>query len=353
MKAKRKDKMLFQEKFPNSDILLETDASTDVENVYSTGSIFVTINEFIFIYSKKNFIYKIPWKDVLSLDKKIGFISNKCILMYEKDKKITLSFTSSDAVYSIDILYKSICLNVQNKKELIENIISLREENEKLLRENTELRKINNKYKSLKNKSTENILNRQHKSDNFSQHIDTPINLKYTKARKLTDTFVVIDFETTGLKYNEHEIIQYGIIEYKNGKIINEYSEYFKPNKPVSKRIEQKTGITNEFLQDKPALGKRHLEELHSLIKGKTLVAHNAPFDMKFLLNQFYLHDIQHEKFRVIDTLTYSRRLIKETPNHKLQTLKEYFNLDDGSSHNAINDCRATGNLLLLLLTRE
>ncbi|UXV31921.1 exonuclease domain-containing protein [Mammaliicoccus sciuri] len=346
MKAKRKDKMLFQEKFPNSDILLETDASTDVENVYSTGSIFVTINEFIFIYSKKNFIYKIPWKDVLSLDKKIGFISNKCILMYEKDKKITLSFTSSDAVYSIDILYKSICLNVQNKKELIENIISLREENEKLLRENTELRKINNKYKSL----YKTPLKELYESSKDEKHT---LDLTYTKARKLTDTFVVIDFETTGLKYNEHEIIQYGIIEYKNGKIINEYSEYFKPNKQVSKRIEQKTGITNEFLQDKPALGKRHLEELHSLIKGKTLVAHNAPFDMKFLLNQFYLHDIQHEKFRVIDTLTYSRRLIKETPNHKLQTLKEYFNLDDGSSHNAINDCRATGNLLLLLLTRE
>ncbi|UXV29981.1 3'-5' exonuclease [Mammaliicoccus sciuri] len=249
----------------------------------------------------------------------------------------------------------------KNLSETNEKLNELKQENELLrkklnLKEQyiVEIEKRNNRKSDINNKNLETIYKTPLKElYEFSKDEKHTLDLTYTKARKLTDTFVVIDFETTGLKYNEHEIIQYGIIEYKNGKIINEYSKYFKPNKPVSKRIEQKTGITNEFLQDKPALGKRHLEELHSLIKGKTLVAHNAPFDMKFLLNQFYLHDIQHEKFRVIDTLTYSRRLIKETPNHKLQTLKEYFNLDDGSSHNAINDCRATGNLLLLLLTRE
>lgn len=178
------------------------------------------------------------------------------------------------------------------------------------------------------------------------------IDLSYTKARTITDTFVVLDFETTGLKYNENEIIQYGIVEYEKGKIINEHTEYFKPNTPISKRIERITGITNEFLQDKPTLGSSQLEYLHGLIRGKTLVAHNAPFDMKFLLYQFYLNGIQHEKFRVIDTLTFSRRLIDETPNHKLKTLKEHFDLDDGDSHNALNDCRATGNLLLLLMNR-
>lgn len=185
-----------------------------------------------------------------------------------------------------------------------------------------------------------------------SNKINGSLDLSYTKARTLTDTFVVLDFETTGLKYNENEIIQYGIVEYEKGKIINEHTEYFKPDTPISKRIERITGITNEFLEDKPKLDSSKLEYLHKLICGKTLVAHNAPFDMKFLLYQFYLNEIKHEKFRVIDTLTFSRKLIKETPNHKLQTLKEHFNLDDGDSHNALNDCRATGNLLILLMNR-
>ncbi|MCG2351251.1 hypothetical protein ACKI6N_05645 [Staphylococcus epidermidis] len=53
----------------------------------------------------------------------------------------------------------------------------------------------------------------------------------------------------------------------------------------------------------------------------------------------------------VLDDVLYIT-LIHETPNHKLPTLKAYFNLDDGSSHDAINDARATGKLALLLLER-
>lgn len=44
--------------------------------------------------------------------------------------------------------------------------------------------------------------------------------------------------------------------------------------------------------------------------------------------------------------------MINETPNHKLETLKEYFNLDDGESHQALNDAKATGQLALLLIDR-
>lgn len=114
----------------------------------------------------------------------------------------------------------------------------------------------------------------------------------------------------------------------------------------------RKTGITNEFLNDKPKLSSDDLEELKNILHGKTIVAHNAPFDMKFLLFNLQNFGVDYPKFRVFDTLTHARRLIKETPNHKLETLKTYFNLDDGLSHNALNDCRATGSLALMLIDR-
>lgn len=185
-----------------------------------------------------------------------------------------------------------------------------------------------------------------------SSHSLPQLDLSYTKARKLTSTFVVLDFETTGLNYKDDEIIQYGIVEFKNGNAINEFTMFFKPDKPVGKTVMRKTGITNEFLEDKPKISKKHMEELLLLLGGKTIVAHNAPFDMKFLLKNLHDFNIEHEKFRVFDTLTASRRLIHETPNHKLETLKEYFNLDDGESHQALNDAKATGQLALLLIDR-
>ncbi|MCE4985370.1 3'-5' exonuclease [Staphylococcus arlettae] len=189
--------------------------------------------------------------------------------------------------------------------------------------------------------------------ENYGTKVENKeLDLSYTKAKKLSPDFVVLDFETTGLDYKENEIIQFGVVEYQDGKVVDEYSKYFKPNKPVGKTVMRKTGITNDFLEDKPKLSKEYMEELKNLLEGKTIVAHNAPFDLKYLLKNLHDFDIDHKKFRVFDTLTHSRRLIKETPNHKLETLKNYFDLDDGLSHNALNDCRATGNLALLLINR-
>lgn len=177
-------------------------------------------------------------------------------------------------------------------------------------------------------------------------------NFIYTKARTLSDSFVVLDFETTGLKYDEHKIIQYAVIEYKKGNIINETMQYINPGVEISKRITKLTGITNEMVKDKPFI-EEELERINDLIRGKTIVAHNASFDMKFLLYQFNKNNIKYDKFRVIDTLKFARNYIHETPNHKLKTLKDYFNLDDGKSHNSLNDCRATGRLALLLYERS
>ncbi|MBD3929478.1 3'-5' exonuclease [Staphylococcus haemolyticus] len=198
----------------------------------------------------------------------------------------------------------------------------------------------------------QNLASLTYDNDEIIDFNSNKLDLTYTKARKLSSDFVVLDFETTGLKYSEHEIIQYGVVEFKNGAIINETTQFFKPDEPVRKSLVKKIGITNEFLEDKPKISEYYMEELHNLLKGKTIVAHNAPFDMKFLLKNLHDYDIDHERFRVFDTLPAARRLIHETPNHKLPTLKEYFNLDDGSSHDAINDARATGKLALLLLER-
>lgn len=265
-------------------------------------------------------------------------------------------------------------LNIKNKQLESEEIKqSKKNEEEKVIEfESEETRKniemLNMKLKLKEDyikqlEENQNINEQSHhsevKNDNFhfvikenTTQTDTPLDLNYTKARKIINDFVVLDFETTGLKYNEHEIIQYGVVEFKNGIIINEYSQYFRPDKPVGKTVMRKTGITNDFLEDKPKISESYMEKLSMLLSGKTIVAHNAPFDMKFLLKNLQDFNIEHEKFRVFDTLTASRRLINETPNHKLETLKEYFNLDDGESHQALNDAKATGQLALLLIDR-
>lgn len=52
-------------------------------------------------------------------------------------------------------------------------------------------------------------------------------------------------------------------------------------------------------------------------------MAHNAPFDMKFLLSSMYKEEIEYRKFKAIDTLALSRKYIDFTKN--LLVLEMYY----------------------------
>ncbi|WP_025728468.1 3'-5' exonuclease [Atopobacter phocae] len=169
----------------------------------------------------------------------------------------------------------------------------------------------------------------------------------YIKVNKFKNNITVIDFETTGLSPINDEIIQIGAIKYQDGIIVDTFDRLVKPSGNVSPKIEKLTGITNKMLESALPISD-HLEDLYSFIQGETLVAHNADFDMKFLLENFENYQIKHENFEVIDTLILARKLIHDTKNHKLTTLKEYLNIE-AQSHNALEDCRVTGDLYYYL----
>ncbi|PTJ92840.1 hypothetical protein BU010_12765, partial [Mammaliicoccus sciuri] len=106
----------------------------------------------------------------------------------------------------------------------------LQQQNEQLIKENVKLRNVIIKL----NEDIRALLDNMHNQKSYTppyrvqrrtyNRSNNSMDLSYTKVRKLTDSFIVLDFETTGLKYNENEIIQCGIIEYEDGKIISEYN---------------------------------------------------------------------------------------------------------------------------------
>ncbi len=163
----------------------------------------------------------------------------------------------------------------------------------------------------------------------------------YIKARKLVDDYVVIDFETTGLSPLDSEILQIGAIKYESNEEIDRIYQNIKPFRSnISKRITKITGLELEDVVNMPTF-EDFSPQLMSFISCYTLVAHNAPFDLKFLLHQLNENNIElNQRIRVIDTLPLARRHF-ETPNHKLITLKDYLNLDN-NSHDSLEDCLVT-----------
>lgn len=175
---------------------------------------------------------------------------------------------------------------------------------------------------------------------------------KYVKARKFEDHYIVIDFETTGLNPESNEIIQIGAIKYENDIEVESFNEYIKPvRSEISNFITNLTGISNLQVKNSPTFSEKYSDFLE-FISGYTLVAHNAPFDMSFLLFQLAENTTDIPKFRVFDTLPLSKRKLDFLKDRKLETIKQFLNIKV-ESHNALDDCKTTAALYQYLRKTE
>lgn len=155
--------------------------------------------------------------------------------------------------------------------------------------------------------------------------------------------FVVLDFETTGLR-NEDTIIEIGYVWIRDGKIKDERSTLINPGKPISRRITKITGISTEMVKDAPYLSDV-IEGFSRFLRGKLIVAHNASFDMRFLNNA--LRDAGLDPINdYICTMRMFRAYKKEmgitTPGAKLSDLTTFFTLHNDRAHRALEDAQVT-----------
>ncbi|MGE7950852.1 3'-5' exonuclease [Lysinibacillus xylanilyticus] len=195
------------------------------------------------------------------------------------------------------------------------------------------------------NPSSNNTVQQPQKNTSFRDlNIVPDSKLAYSKIRKLVPNFVVLDFETTGLSNNTDEIIQVAAVRYENFEEKEKFVTFVKPSKRIPYDATEINGISNDDVKDAPSI-KEILPKLLEFLKDDVIVAHNASFDMKFLLSAMYKEEIEYRKFKAIDTLALSRKHIDFTKNHKLSTLKSFLKLNHLKSHDALHDCYVTAEL--------
>lgn len=161
---------------------------------------------------------------------------------------------------------------------------------------------------------------------------------------------VVIDFETTGLspRYGDRTI-EVGAVLVANNQIVDRFQSLMNPEMRVSSFIEEYTGITNRMLSAAPDITDV-MKRLKSFIAGHHLVAHNASFDSKFLDAEF--SRINHQRRNQFGcSLLTARRVYPDAPNHKLETLVRYKELQtDGVHHRALADAEMTAHLWMRMI---
>ncbi|KHD89263.1 MAG: DNA polymerase III subunit alpha [Bdellovibrio sp. ArHS] len=153
-------------------------------------------------------------------------------------------------------------------------------------------------------------------------------------------TFVAFDTETSGAYPVGHDIVEFGAIKWFQGEEVGRLQFLLKPREPMTDFIIGIHGITNEMVQDAPAMADK-IHEIHSFIKGSVVMAHHAPFDMGFLAAEFEKYHLSLPPEPALCTSLLSRKWIHGVENHKLQTLVKHLTIDGGQAHRAYDDAKS------------
>ncbi len=163
--------------------------------------------------------------------------------------------------------------------------------------------------------------------------------IEYKKIwEPVVDKYVIFDLETTGLSPYNDRIIEMGAIKVVNGEIVGEFNELVNPQIPIPPFISDKVHITDEMVCSKRTIDEV-LPEFMNFIEDFTLVAHNAKFDMGFLICSLSRMDMEC-KNPAVDTLYLSRKYLNLVRN-SLGYIAESFGIELNNAHRAFADVTA------------
>ncbi len=171
--------------------------------------------------------------------------------------------------------------------------------------------------------------------------------------------FAVVDLETTGWSPQAAAITEIGAVRVKGaGEVggaqrLGEFASLVNPGVPVPPGIADLTGINDWMLAAAPRLAAV-LPGLLDFARGCVLVAHNAPFDLGFLVAGCGDCGLAWPGFTVLDTVMLARQVMDpdEVPDCKLGTLAGFFRARTAPNHRALADARATADVLGWLIRR-
>ena len=163
------------------------------------------------------------------------------------------------------------------------------------------------------------------------------------KGQSLDGRFVVFDIETTGFSPLTCRIIEIGAVLVEGGKITDRFSTFVNPEVPIPFRIEQLTSISDAMVMEAPKI-QEVLPKFLEFCEGSTMVAHNADFDMSFIIENCNRLGISHD-FTYVDTVGMARFLLPALNRFKLDTVAKAAGVSLDHHHRAVDDAECTARI--------
>ncbi|MBQ9758135.1 MAG: PolC-type DNA polymerase III, partial [Clostridia bacterium] len=187
---------------------------------------------------------------------------------------------------------------------------------------------------------------------------DLPIGVDSVPESVRDKIYIVFDIETTGLSPETETITEIGAVKIMDGEVVNTFSKLINPQREISPRITELTGITNEMVKDAPTIDAVLPEFLdfcgaRNNVKN-TIVAHNAKFDTGFIKAEIERYNqknsenpLSFDKYPVVDTVELSKELFPEEKTHKLDAVCARLGVSLENHHRALDDATATAEVFI------
>ncbi len=166
-------------------------------------------------------------------------------------------------------------------------------------------------------------------------------------------TFVVVDLETTGTSPEGDAITEIGAVKVRGGEVLGEFATLVDPGRAIPPEVVRITGITTALVCAAPRIDAV-LPGFLEFAAGAVLVAHNARFDMAFLRAAAARGGLPWPNAPVLCTVKLARRVLgrDEAPSVRLSALAQLFGASTRPTHRALDDARATVDVLHTLIGR-
>lgn len=155
----------------------------------------------------------------------------------------------------------------------------------------------------------------------------------------MTDSYISIDLETTGLNPKLDKIIEIGAVKVVDGRPVETFSSFVNPGRKLEEYTKGLTGICQEQLDGAPAI-EEVLPGLLLFLEDLPFVGHRILFDYSFLKKAAVNNKLDFEKSG-IDTLKIARRFLTGLEHRTLGFLCGYYGIPL-HAHRALNDAEAT-----------
>ncbi len=173
--------------------------------------------------------------------------------------------------------------------------------------------------------------------------------VSFSKGQSIDTTYCVLDLETTGLSFRTEKITEVGIMKVKDGKVIDEFSCFVNPEKPIPQKVVEVTNITDDMVKDAETIDKV-FPKILEFVGDSVLVAHNADFDIGFL--KYNAKQLGYELNNTyMDTLKLAKSLFPDFKKYKLGIIAEKLGIVVEVAHRALDDVDTTVKVLNVMLS--